>query len=84
MFNKPINHDASVLEGKIKLSSAKMDGTDPETITGVSIVKVTSLNLLYLSYDTELSSERKILFESLEGFKLVSEEANNILSELGT
>ena len=78
MFNKTINFTTSELDQKLKISSVKLDGSDEIAITGLTITKITSLNLLHLSYGTEVPTDRSIKLETLAGFKLISEEAKTI------
>ena len=64
VFSKPISHSLSILDERIKIYSVKLDGSDPISILGLKLNKVTSLNLLQLSYDTEIPVDRSIKFET--------------------
>ena len=81
IFNKPINFITSDFDGKLKISSTKLDGSDEVAITGLTVTKITSRHLLHLSYGTEVPADRSIKLGSLSGFKLISEDAT-IISEL--
>ena len=78
VYNKAINFSASDIDKKLKLSSVKLDGSDPVAIADVTLTTKTSLNLLNLSYGTEVPADRSIKIESLTGFKLISEAADTI------
>ena len=78
IFNKAIDFSASTLEGKITLTSVKADGSDPVAITGLTMKAKTSLNMLYLSYTNKVAEDRSIKFESIAGFKLMSNAADTI------
>ena len=86
VFNRELDFNSSTLDDKIKLSSVKLDGSDPVAISGLRLVKTTSLHLLHLTYDTPVPEDRSIRVESLAGFKLVTVDTSGTtpLTDIGT